>query len=193
MRKILVFSDLHANKDALDDILPLLGEASFSIFCGDLLGYGTDIDASIDFVLKKIDLVVLGNHERLAITNEDLSKQRPAVRESALYARSKLNSEQKKLLLSLPTQILYRDIYITHSIGDDYLRSEKDFLRLCKTMPKEAKYAFFGHTHEQIIFKHNGRTVVNPGSITKGRFGFPRGYAMLCGESVNLVPLEPIL
>ena len=155
MRKILVFSDLHANKDALDDILPLLGEASFSIFCGDLLGYGTDIDASIDFVLKKIDLVVLGNHERLAITNEDLSKQRPAVRESALYARSKLNSEQKKLLLSLPTQILYRDIYITHSIG--------------------------------------GRTVVNPGSITKGRFGFPRGYAMLCGESVNLVPLEPIL
>jgi Icc-related predicted phosphoesterase len=59
MKKILVFSDLHANKQALADIIPLIKEVDLSIFCGDILGYGKDIDYCIDFILNNVDLVVL--------------------------------------------------------------------------------------------------------------------------------------
>jgi len=93
MKKILVFSDLHANKQALTDIFPLIKEVDLSIFCGDILGYGKDIDYCIDFILNNVDLVVLGNHDRLAITNENLEGEHPVVRESILFTRSKLTME----------------------------------------------------------------------------------------------------
>ena len=190
MRRTLVFSDLHANRRALDDIIPVLREASLSVFCGDLLGYGTDINACIEFVLNKIDLVVLGNHERLALTSESLDKQYPVVRESVQYVRSKLTTEQKRMLSSVPTEIWHEDMYITHSIGDEYLRTEKDFMRLCHRMREETKYAFFGHTHQQVLFKYNNKTIINPGSITKGRRGFPRSYVTICGDTVSFKILE---
>lgn len=193
MKKILVFSDLHANKQALADIIPLIKEVELSIFCGDILGYGKDIDYCIDFILNNVDLVVLGNHDRLAITNENLEGEDPVVRESILFTRSKLTMEQIKIISSLPKEICYENIYVTHSIGDNCLRTEDDFKRLCKITPKDIKYIFFGHTHEKIIYKCNNKIVINPGSITKGRRGFDRGYLIINGENIQFVNLETIL
>lgn len=193
MRKILVFSDLHANRKALEDIIPLLREVDLSIFCGDLLGYGKDIDYCINFVLKNVDLVVAGDHERLAVTKENLENQLQMVRESTLYVRSKLSAGQKKMISSLPTEIWYEDMYITHSINDCYLRTEKDFKRLFNRMHRDTNYAFFGHTHEQVLVKHKNKTIINPGSITKGRRGFHRSYVIMRGEDVEFVNLEDIL
>jgi putative phosphoesterase len=193
VRKILVFSDLHANRKALEDIIPLLREVDLSIFCGDLLGYGKDIDYCINFVLKNVDLVVAGDHERLAVTKENLENQLQMVRESTLYVRSKLSAGQKKMISSLPTEIWYEDMYITHSINDCYLRTEKDFKRLFNRMHRDTNYAFFGHTHEQVLVKHKNKTIINPGSITKGRRGFHRSYVIMRGEDVEFVNLEDIL
>ena len=193
MKKILVFSDLHANKQALADVIPIIKEVDLSIFCGDILGYGKDIDYCIDFIINNVDLVVLGNHDRLAITNENLEGEHPVVRESILFTRSKLTMEQIKIISSLPKEICYENIYVTHSIGDNYLRTKDDFKKLCKIAPKDIKYIFFGHTHEKIIYKCNNIIVINPGSITKGRRGFDRGYLVLNGENIQFVNLEAIL
>jgi len=193
MKKILVFSDLHANSRALEDILPLLKNVDLSIFCGDIIGYGKDIDSCIDFVLKNIDLVVIGNHERLSVSDEDIECQIPAVRKSTLYNRSKLTSKQKELLLSLPTEIWYEDLYITHSINDEYLRTETGFEKIFKKMRNDTKYAFFGHTHEQVLISQNDKTIINPGSITKGRRGLERGYVLMNSRDVVFVRLEPIV
>jgi putative phosphoesterase len=193
LRKTVVFSDLHANRQALKDIMPVLQEADLTIFCGDLLGYGKDIDYCIDFILKNVNLVVAGDHERLATTQENLEKQLPIVRESTLYTRSNLSAEQRKIISSLPTEIWYEDIYMTHSINDDYLRTPRDIKRLYERMHKDTNYAFFGHTHEQALLKYKDKTIVNPGSITKGRRGFRRSYAIVRGDNVEFVNLEDIL
>jgi len=193
MKSILVFSDLHASKRALEDIIPILEEVDLSICCGDFLGYGKDIDYCLDYVLKNIDLVVLGDHERLAITNENLEKQLPVVRESTLYLRNKLSLEQKNMLSSLPTEIRCENIYITHSIGDDYLRTEKDFIRLQSNLPKDIEYVFFGHTHEQVLFKFEKRIIINPGSITKGRRGNKRSFTLINDDEIGFIKLEDII
>ena len=164
-----------------------------SIFCGDIIGYGQDIDSCIDFVFNNIDLVVLGNHERLAVSDEDINSQIPAVQNSTLYTRSKLTSKQKELLLSLPTEIWCEDLYITHSINDDYLRTETEFEKLFKKMREETKYAFFGHTHEQVLISRNNKTIINPGSITKGRRGLQRGYVLMNAGKITFARLEPII
>jgi predicted phosphodiesterase len=193
MKNILVFADLHANSRALEDIIPVLEEVDLSIFCGDIIGYGRDIDSCIDFVLKNIDLVVIGNHERLAVSEEDIGSQIPAVQKSTLYARSKLTSKQRELLSSLPTEIWYEDLYVTHSINDEYLRTDSGFEKLFKKMREETRYAFFGHTHEQLLISRNNKTIINPGSITKGRRGLQRGYVLMNSGEVDFVRLEPII
>jgi putative phosphoesterase len=193
MKRILVFSDLHANYRALKDIIPVLKDVDLSIFCGDIIGYGKDIDSCIDFVLNNIDLVVIGNHERLAVSEEDLGSQIPAVQKSTLYARSKLTSKQKELLIALPTEIWYEDLFVTHSINDEYLRTEADFEKLFKKMREETKYAFFGHTHEQVLISRNNKTIINPGSITKGRRGLQRGYVLMNTKKITFTRLESIV
>lgn len=195
MKKILVFSDLHANKQALMDITPLMKEVDLSIFCGDIVCYGRDIDYCIDFVLNNVDIVVLGNHDRMAITNESSEGQNPVIRESIRFTRSKLTTAQIEAISSLPKEVWYEDMYITHSIEDDYLRTENDFKRLCEICERkhnDAKYIFFGHTHEQVLYKCNNKTIVNPGSIAKGRRGFPRSYVLFNEEKITFVNLEAI-
>jgi len=193
MKRILVFSDLHASKRALEDIIPSLEKVDLSICCGDFLGYGKDIDYCLEYVLKNIDLIVIGNHERLAITNENLEKQPPAVKESILNLRDKLSLEQKKALSALPKEIWYQDMYIAHSIGDEYLRNKSDFLQFHANLAKDVKYVFFGHTHEQVLFKFEERVIVNPGSITKGRGGSERGFVLTNGDKFEFIKLEAIL
>ncbi len=182
MKRILVFSDLHANKQALLDIVPIIKEFDLSIFCGDILGYGTDIDCCIDFILNNIDLVVLGNHDRLAITDENLECQHPTVKESILFTRTKLSARQIEAISYLPEQIWYEDIYITHSINDSYLRKKDDFKLLCERSHKDTKYIFFGHTHEQVLYEYNKKIIINSGSITKGRRGTQRSYVIVDRE-----------
>jgi putative phosphoesterase len=192
MRSILVFSDLHADKKALEDIIPALEKVDLSICCGDFLGYGKDIDYCMEYVLNNVDLVVQGNHERLAATNENLERQLPVIKESTLYTRDKLSSEQKEMLSSLPTEIWYEDMYVTHSIGDNYLRTRKDFMLLCARIPKDANYVFFGHTHEQVLLKYENRIIINPGSVTSGRRGFKRSYVLMNDGKIQFVNLENI-
>jgi putative phosphoesterase len=193
MKDILVFSDLHANSRALEDIIPLLDDVDLSIFCGDIIGYGKDIDFCIDFVLNNVDLVVIGNHERLAVSDEDLGSQTPVVQKSALYTRRKLTAKQRDMLVSLPTEIWYEDLYVTHSINDEYLRTEADFDKLFTKMREDTSYAFFGHTHEQVLISRNNKTIINPGSITKGRRGLQRGYVLMNASKLIFVRLESIL
>src|SRR5665647_598778 len=193
MKRILVFSDLHANNRALEDIVPVLEDVDLSIFCGDIIGYGKDIDSCIDFVLNNIDLVVIGNHERLAVSEEDIGSQIPAVQKSVLCTRRKLTSKQRELLSGLPTEIYYEDLYITHSINDEYLRTDTEFQKLFNKMREETRYAFFGHTHEQVLISRNNKTIINPGSITKGRRGLSRGYVLMNAGEITFARLEPIL
>lgn len=190
---MLVFSDLHASRKALSEIKSVIREFDLSIFCGDILGYGRDIDYCIDFVLNNVDLAILGNHDRLAITDEDLEGQPQVVKETILFTRRKLSETQIKALMSLPREIRFKDIFITHSIGDDYLRNEDDFKKLCKQENENTKFIFFGHTHEQVIYKYDNKTVINPGSIAKGRKGFHRSYATIHGNNIKFVNLEAIL
>lgn len=192
MKNILVFSDLHANKYALRDIIPILENYDITIFCGDILGYGKDIDYCIDFILNNIDLVVLGNHDRLAITDENLDKQPPVVKDSILYTRAKLSAVLKEKIIDLPLEIWYDNLYVTHSINDDYLRDENDFNKLFQRGNKHTEFFFFGHTHEQVLYKRDNKILINPGSVTKGRKGYPRSYVTLNEEDINFINLEDI-
>jgi putative phosphoesterase len=186
---ILVFSDLHASEIAIRELKDVIEKVDISIFCGDILGYGNDIDFSIDFIKSKVDLAVRGNHDRMCISNENLDNQAKVVRESILKTRKKLTNAQREFLSSLPEEIWYKDMYITHSLNDKYLRTVEDFKLLLSKGKPETKYFFFGHTHERVFYKVDKKIVLNPGSITKGRNNFSRGYLLIENNNVNFIDL----
>jgi putative phosphoesterase len=189
----LIFSDLHANRRALLEIENVIDNFDFSIFCGDILGYGKDIDYSLNFIVNKIDIVVLGNHDKLIVSGESLINQHPVVRESIMNTRKELSKTQIELISSLPIEVWHKDMYITHTLGDDYLKDENDFKRFSSKMRDNTNYVLFGHTHQKVLYNFNGRTVINPGSITKGRNGFNRSYAILNEKNIEFINLENIL
>ena len=193
MSEILIFSDLHANKRALQDIGPVVKRADLSIFCGDVVGYGVDIDSSIDFIKNNVDCAVAGNHDKLAVNNIDLSQQALVVQKSITYTRRVLSQKQIKFLSALPDELWLHNIYVTHSIGDTYLRSSQDLKMLCKRMKRDTKYAFFGHTHEQLFCEYDDKVIINPGSITKGRRGKTRGYVLMQNDDIQFVSLSAII
>lgn len=193
MSKILIFSDLHANKRALQDIRPAVKSADLSIFCGDVVGYGVDIDSSIDFIMNEVDRAVAGNHDKLAVNNIDLSNQRLAVQKSITYTRRVLSDKQIEFLSALPDELWFENIYLTHSIGDTYLRSREDLEMLYKRMKRNTKYAFFGHTHEQLLCELDDKVIINPGSITMGRRGKTRGYVLMQSDDIQFVSLSAII
>jgi putative phosphoesterase len=193
MSTTLVFSDLHANKRALNDIVPVISGVDLSIFCGDILGYGRDIDYCVNFILDNVDLVVQGNHDRMAISNESIENQLPVVKESVLYTRAHLSKQQRELLSSLPREIWHNDFYVTHSVEDKYLRDSKDFRLLLERRDPNTKYFLFGHTHERVLYRQGNDVFLNPGSITKGRRSFSRGYALIENGDIRFVDLEAIL
>ncbi|MGB7900854.1 MAG: metallophosphoesterase family protein [Halobacteriota archaeon] len=193
MSQILIFSDLHANERALQDIAPAVKRADLSIFCGDVVGYGVDIESSIDFIMNNVDRAVAGNHDKLAVNNIDLSDQRSAVQKSITYTRRVLTHKQIQFLSALPDELWFQDIYVTHSIGDTYLRSREDLKMLFMRMKRDTKYAFFGHTHEQLLCEHDDQIIINPGSITIGRRGKTRGYVLIQNDDIQFVSLSPII
>lgn len=191
--KTLVFSDLHANKKALNDIARIINKVDRSVFCGDILGYGSDIDYCVDFILNNVDFVVLGNHDRMAVTDEDIADEHPVVKESIGLTRKKISAEHRRRISLLLKEIWHEDIYVTHSLDNGYLRTEADFMKIYEKMLPETKYAFFGHTHEQVLYKKGGKVIINPGSITKGRRGFPRSYILIDNEDIQFINLPKIL
>ncbi|MGZ7171682.1 MAG: metallophosphoesterase family protein [Halobacteriota archaeon] len=193
MSTVVIFSDLHANKRALQEIGPVVKRADLSIFCGDVVGYGVDIDSSIDFIMNNVDHAVAGNHDKLAANSADLSGQPLVVQKSIAHTRRVLSHKQLEFLSTLPDELWCKNAYVTHSIGEKYLRSRKDLKLLWKRMKRDTRYAFFGHTHEQLFCEYGGKVIINPGSITKGRRGKSRGYVLMQNDDIQFVSLSTII
>ena len=126
----------------------------------------------------------------MAITDEDLERQLPVVKESTMYTRSKLSLEQKRRF-ELPTEICREGIYVAHSIGDYYLRTEQDFKRICDGAERMSTMYFSG-----IRMSRSHLIKVRP-SLTwiynKGKKGFKRSYVLIDEDKIHFVNLEDIL
>src|SRR5579859_1878882 len=103
--KIVIISDIHGNFDALS----ALQEAYDELWVlGDLVNYGPEPEAVIEFVRSKAAIVVRGNHDHSIGFNED-PRCSPRFREMAQatrgYTDSVLKFGQKHFLRNLPLSL----------------------------------------------------------------------------------------
>lgn len=189
----LLFSDIHANKTAMQEIEKLAPQFDELLFCGDVCGYGEDYAYCLAMFRDLNVKAVLGNHDWMVIDETvDLSRYVSAVSEPILATRKALSKSDREYLEALPRTLRSGDIFITHSYDlTDYLFTQDDCEKLLSLT--DAPIIGYGHTHVPVHYQIDGRQIVNPGAITKGRKGSPRGYAIINGAEITINLLDNFL
>jgi len=196
----LILSDLHANLEALEAVLADAAGQYDGVLClGDVVGYGADPNAVVDWIREHARITVRGNHDRAAAGCDPMETFNPAARAAIQWTRSLLTRANREFLERLPSGPLsYEGCDLIHGSPadeDEYLITLADIAPVRDFLT--SRLAFFGHTHRQGGFLLARRDVsairptvrlaiedaygylVNPGSVGQPRDADPRAaYAL---------------
>lgn len=178
--KVAIISDLHGNYEALRS-LPSDYDELWVL--GDLVNYGPDPGAVVDFVRTNSKVIVQGNHDHSIGFDVDprcsalYQKMADVTRR---YTASVLEKEQKQFLRLLPLKLeIKRDhtsFFLCHAKPSDPLYtycSERSPEWVEELEGVKADVLLVGHTHVPFIRRIGNKLVVNPGSLGQPKVGNP--------------------
>jgi predicted phosphodiesterase len=204
MLPFLILSDIHANQDALQAVLADASGKYQAVVClGDLVGYGADPNAVVDWARAETHLTIRGNHDVASVGQADLEDYNPAARASTHWTQSALSSESRAYLERLPRgPVPFQGCDLVHGSPldeNEYLISAEQASAIHPYLA--ARVTFFGHTHRQggflmarsqskkiaadqvLELEREHSYLVNPGSVGQPRDGDPRAaYAFFWPE-----------
>src|SRR2546421_2672383 len=156
-----IFTDIHANLEALEAVLTRIDELAKEKpidqlwFLGDLVGYGPNPNECITKVRERTDVIIAGNHDWAAVGKIDLEDFSTAARISAEWTAEQLTEEHRTFLINLPERLEIDECTLVHGspYGPlwEYLTSEVLAERSFQYF--NSRYCFVGHTHVPVIFQ----------------------------------------
>jgi diadenosine tetraphosphatase ApaH/serine/threonine PP2A family protein phosphatase len=156
-----IFTDIHANIEALEAVLAKIDELAQENpidqlwFLGDLVGYGPNPNECIDKLRERTDVIIAGNHDWAAVGKIDLEDFSEAARISAEWTAKQLTEEHRQFLINLPERLQIGECTLVHGspYGPlwEYLTSEMLAERSFQYF--YTRYCLVGHTHVPIIFQ----------------------------------------
>jgi diadenosine tetraphosphatase ApaH/serine/threonine PP2A family protein phosphatase len=156
-----VFTDIHANLEALEAVLAKIDELAKEKpidqiwFLGDLVGYGPNPNECITKLRERTDVIIAGNHDWAAVGKIDLEDFSAAARISAEWTAEQLTEEHRTFLTELPERIEIDECTLVHGspYGPlwEYLTSEVLAERSFQYF--SSRFCFVGHTHVPVIFQ----------------------------------------
>ena len=180
--KIGVFSDIHGNKFALEQVLIEARKENLTklLVLGDIVGYYYHPDKALDLLSDWDFLMIKGNHEEILFdiidgfeSNKKIKKKYGSGHQCAI---KKLSKNHLNLLRSLPeTNALSFDgvsILMTHGspwCKDLYVYPDANLEVIRKFDDFNYDFILFGHTHYACSFKTDNGWALNPGSIGQSR------------------------
>jgi diadenosine tetraphosphatase ApaH/serine/threonine PP2A family protein phosphatase len=204
--RVLIISDIHANRTALEAVIADAGPIDAAWCLGDLVGYGPDPNECIERVQELPQLTcLLGNHDAAALSQIDVDSFNPDARLAIHWTRSTLSAASLAFLRGLPDIAVIDDMTLTHGSPRqpvwEYILDTRtatlnfDFF--------DTPYCVVGHTHLPVLYYLPDesrvarlivpdasmqlalapRTILNPGSVGQPRDRDPRAaYAVLDPE-----------
>ena len=156
-----IFSDIHANLEALEAVLTKIDELAQERpieqiwFLGDLVGYGPDPNECIVKLRERTDVIIAGNHDWAAVGKIDLEDFSAAARISAEWTAEQLTEEHRTFLTNLPERLEIDECTLVHGspYGPlwEYLTSEVLAERSFQYF--KSRFCLVGHTHVPVIFQ----------------------------------------
>ncbi len=198
---ILIISDIHANKEALDAVLADAGDYD-EVWClGDLVDYGPNPNECIETIQDLPNLTCLmGNHDAAVLGKLDLSTFNREAFTSVAWTKEQITPGNLAFLDKLHERVNFGQVTLSHGSPRnpiwEYLLDINTVLANFAffTTP----YCFVGHTHIPIHYIYNGNghvdwavpsprksfvinshSILNPGSVGQPRDRDPRAaYAL---------------
>ena len=156
-----IFTDIHANLEALEAVLAKIDELAQQEpvdqiwFLGDLVGYGPNPNECIKRLRERTDVIIAGNHDWAAVGKIDIEDFSEAARISAEWTAEQLTEENRTFLANLPERLEIEECLLVHGspYGPlwEYLTSEVLAERSFEHFTN--RFCFVGHTHVPTIFQ----------------------------------------
>ena len=193
--KVLVMSDIHSNRTALEAVLEDAAGSADAVWClGDIIGYGPDPNDCVSIIKEIPNLICLrGNHDSAVIGLTDRIKFNHSAQKVLEWTDDQLNPVHRQYLLGLDAEVKVDDVTLAHGsprdptweyIMDVYTATANfDYF--------DTDYCFVGHSHLPVLYYlKNGKDLANvsfvyPGDKTKlpnncivnpGSVGQPRDH-----------------
>lgn len=204
--RYFLFSDVHANRPALEAVLRDVqsrGTLAGRYHLGDLVGYAPWPDEVIEMIRSASIPGVAGNYDSTVATAykhcgcqyED-PRQEALSHESYAWTQANTSADAKQFLGSLPFRIDVRPlgghragptmrlVHGNHALNTVYVTEDRpdDFLAAMGKQlgAREGDVVCFGHTHRAFHRVVDGMHFVNTGSVGRPKDGDPRaGYVLL--------------
>lgn len=196
--RILIFSDIHANYEALSSLLEN-EKYDLSIFLGDSVDYGPQPAETLDLLMGNTDIRIMGNHDRAVAFDEDCHCSLE-MHDLSEYTRKEISqkflSREDLAKLKGFSEFETRDIdgmrlYMTHASPNNHLygylfSTEAEMVCRDRNL-KEFNYILVGHTHFMMIYRNR---ILNPGSSGQPRDGNPMPTYALFDTDSNIISFK---
>jgi predicted phosphodiesterase len=158
--RYLVISDVHANWEALEAVLHAAkGQYERILCCGDLIGYGADPNAVVEWTKENCHSVIRGNHDKAGVNLAELEWFNPVAQMATVWTHSALTPENMEYVAGLPAgPLMVEDFTMVHGSPlneDEYLINISEAQEAFAYQPSQV--VFFGHTHVQGGFEYYKR------------------------------------
>lgn len=195
--RLIIFSDLHGNFQALEVFLNQVGELKYDrlVFCGDIFGYYYHQEEIIQRLEGLAGLIWLkGNHDRFFLNAyEDSTLEDQYIdRYGHSYENLKLRYSQEiyDRIQALPERVELTDeagykILLVHGTPENPLEGRL-YPNNEITNPAQYEgydYVLQGHTHCRMIKTCGETTIINPGAVGQPRDGRGHSFALLDTDS----------
>ncbi len=214
--RYLIIGDIHSNWEALQAVLShATGQYDQILSTGDLVGYGADPNAVVEWCRANLTLAVRGNHDKGCSGLADLDWFSPRAAAAASWTLEHLDPANIEYLHGLPQGPLEIDDFFQLAHGspadeDEYVIESSDALLLKPNLI--FPLTFFGHTHLQggfavrqngaeiipgvptvaeervVSLPEQGFCLINPGSVGQPRDRDPRAaYLIYASKEKELI------
>ena len=197
--RILVISDIHGNRAALEAVAATPHDAVICL--GDIVGYGPDPAACTHWVRQHSGWTVQGNHDR-AIGEDVPPRCRPdfawLAEAVTPWTRAQLALEDLAYLRGLPRWTVHVldgvRLACVHARPSDplygYLPPDREvWARELESVV--ADLVLVGHTHLPLDFRIGRQRLINPGSVGQPKDGDPRAaFALVVDGEPQLGRIE---
>ena len=189
--KIALFSDIHANWEALETAIQYTKSHSVDqiVVLGDTVGYGANPNECFDWVVNHASFSLMGNHEKAMIDPSIRSWFNEVAREASIWTSKVMDQSLTDQIEGLIYSKLEGDLMFAHGSPDEpkefhYIFNYEDAKPAFHHM--QSRICFVGHTHvpgcfcEQeksaeylqpgiIHLDKEKRYILNPGSVGQPR------------------------
>jgi predicted phosphodiesterase len=166
-----VLGDIHGNREALEAALARAEARGVQgILCvGDLVGYNADPDECVALLRARGATCIAGNHDLIGTGRLGFERCSNKAMHSLKRTRRRLAPETARFLRELPSHhVLEGGMLLTHGGVRDvqqYMTKPRHLLENVEYLRQDfpgVRVCFFGHTHEQKVFRVSGAEVDEP-------------------------------